>query len=273
MASLQNLTIQESAKIATGNSLQRSTSALGRIRHNSTHSVIEYANTTWNSSKNPEGIITRGLTVNINGYDPNSYPNSGLTVINSASPGNDATLTPGQVYTPSDPGHFSFDGLTYTISVPHSSLTSFLGDMTVSCWFYISAYPAVWCGVVSKGTSTARNYGIWYHPDGTWLWQRYGTANLNVSYAGTTLPNQWVNMVGVSRGATHELYLNGVLVATTTLTSTFNVDAQPLLIGRGSDMGAALHNGFVSSVLVYNRGLSAQEVLYNYNQQAGRHFK
>ena len=273
MALLQNLTIQSSAKIATGNSLQRSTAAPGRIRQNSTHSVIEYANTTWHSSKIPEGIVTRGLTVNINGYDTNSYPNSGLTVINSASPGNNATLTSGQVYTPSDPGHFSFNGSTYSTSVPHSSLTSFSGSMTASCWFYINAYPGVWVRVVGKGLSTVRNYGLWYHPSGYWMWQRYGTAKLGVQYNGTTLPNQWVNLVGVSRGTTHELYLNGVLVATTTLTSTFNTDTEPLLIGRMADTTHAVHNGFISSVLVYNRGLSSQEVLYNYNQQAGRHFK
>lgn len=273
MASLTNLTIQSSAKIATGNSLQRTAASSGRVRQNSTHGVIEFAGTAWDSSKTPEGIITRGLTVNINGYDTKSYTGSGLTVINSASPGNDATLTSGQVYTPSDPGYFSFNGSTYSTSVPHSSLTSFAGDMTLSCWIYISAYPAGdWVRIVGKGLSAVRNYGLWYHSSGWWLWQRHGTVGLSLQYNGTTLPTQWVQMVGVSRGTTHELYLNGVMVASSTVSSTFNTNTEPLLIGRMADLHS-VHNGFVSSVLVYNRGLSAREVLYNYNQQAGRHFK
>jgi hypothetical protein len=64
------------------------------------------------------------------------------------------------------------------------------------------------------------------------------------------------------------LYLNGVLLATTAYTTSISTSG----IGRisGYDNGGEIWNGNISSVMIYNRALTATEVLQNYNATKSR---
>ena len=65
------------------------------------------------------------------------------------------------------------------------------------------------------------------------------------------------------------LYLNGISIlsrATGLLTNS----TQPLRIGQSNDLFFNIYNGSVAQTLVYNRVLTAAEILQNYNATKSR---
>ena len=80
---------------------------------------------------------------------------------------------------------------------------------------------------------------------------------------------KWYHFVGTTRGNTHSLYVNGVLVQS--LNSAERGDS----VNYGYTVGDAGfhedHNGKVSIVRLYDRGLSAAEVLTSYNRDKARY--
>jgi hypothetical protein len=99
---------------------------------------------------------------------------------------------------------------------------------------------------------------------------------------GTTnlVGNRWYHFVHTYDGSTQKLYLNGVLMTTGSQSGTIQYDANNtrVLIGAddnsGYNSGASYpHLGKMGQVRIYNRGLSATEVLRNYNAQRKRYFQ
>jgi len=80
---------------------------------------------------------------------------------------------------------------------------------------------------------------------------------------------KWYHFVGTTIGNTHCLYVNGVLVQS--LNSAEHGDA----VDYGYTVADAGfhedHNGKVSIVRLYDRGLSASEVLTSYNRDKNRY--
>jgi len=81
--------------------------------------------------------------------------------------------------------------------------------------------------------------------------------------------NTWYYVVGVAnRTNTLSLYINGILDTSTPDSTSLNIDPPyNLYLGsqRNSGVPGFFLNGNISSSQVYNRALSATEVLQNYN--------
>ena len=79
---------------------------------------------------------------------------------------------------------------------------------------------------------------------------------------------------GGGNGGVVKLYKNGVLVGTATNTHTSLSTSEALRVGYnqvlgGSSTGADTFNGKISALRVYNKELSQDEVLYNFNSERG----
>jgi hypothetical protein len=76
--------------------------------------------------------------------------------------------------------------------------------------------------------------------------------------------------MGTADGNTLKLYINGVLVGSTAYSgSIVYSDSYPLLMGYYAAAFTSPMN--VGAMQLYNRPLSAQEVLRNYNAYRGRY--
>lgn len=81
---------------------------------------------------------------------------------------------------------------------------------------------------------------------------------------GNLTLNAW-NYVGLVRsGTTATFYINGVADVTTVTLST-NITSGGVILGRYSDVASGYFTGRIDEVRIYNRALSAQEVLDIYN--------
>ena len=94
---------------------------------------------------------------------------------------------------------------------------------------------------------------------------------------GSLIPNQW-NYIGgtvTNGGGNISLYVNGVGVTAyqggTLVTSTISYPTQDMGIGRRVSTNTEYFNGSIAQVQVYNRALSASEILQNFNATRGRY--
>ena len=92
----------------------------------------------------------------------------------------------------------------------------------------------------------------------------------------TASTNKWYNLVVThTQGSPLTFYINGVSVHTTANDSTTH-DFDNWSIGAGfvssdSRGDSEEFDGYMSSILIYNRALTAAEVTQNYNATKGRY--
>ena len=210
-----------------------------------------------------------GLLICVDPANISSYSGSGITARGLVS-GIGATLVNGIGFSSSNSGIFILDGSNDYIN---GNVTSFnlTGDLSAEIWFNLSATAGDWVRVIGKGDVSNRTFGFWYNnTEQCFLFQRYGTSN-NVSstYSITVQTNTWYHVLVTSNGSTHKLYLNGADVQTQTGSGPFLSSTSTLKVGYGEPH--TYHNGRIGLYRIYNRALTAQEVLQNYNATKKRY--
>ena len=226
-----------------------------------------------------EGIVTNGLVLNLDvGFTP-SYSQSGITWYDVSSSGNNGTLTNGPTFNSANGGSIVFDGVDdYANNSNPSSLQN--QNLTVSMWIKPSTATNEittivdynHCGgcnwvVQSEDATSNRNYYFGYRSTSN-VWE---PSNGIGGGKGVQLTNSvWQNLAFTKNETSIIGYLNGVQTYTSTAGSaTILYLTGNLKLGAGSCISREF-NGNMSNTQIYNRALSADEVLQNYNAQKAR---
>ena len=98
--------------------------------------------------------------------------------------------------------------------------------------------------------------------DGKSFQQLHALGELNVG--------EWTHLAIAFNGKTVQLYRDGLLCASTSQSLQPELSAVPLWIGRCLGLGKEHFDGLLDEVRIYNRALSAQEVLTLYKSEAAR---
>jgi hypothetical protein len=221
---------------------------------------------------NYEGIVTNGLVLNLDaGFDP-SYPTTGSTWYDLSGNNNSGSLINGPTFNSANSGSIVFDGVDDTVSVPDNAVLDFTVNLTSEVWINLNLYKDI--SIVNAkgdggGQITAYNY--LFIGTNTSFYFRFsdGITTQNSPFiTKSNLPeNTWGHVVGVLDTTAIRLYLNGVEIGTaTTRTINPNPNNSSLYI---SGPTYSL-NGKIAISRIYNRALTATEVLQNYNAQKGR---
>ena len=210
-----------------------------------------------------------GLLICVDPANPSSYSGSGLTATGLVS-GIGATLVQGVSFSTENSGTFVLAGGTAYLN---GNVTSFdlTGDMSAEIWFNLSATAGDWVRVIGKGDSTNRSFGFWYNTGASvFLHQRYGASStVSTVYNISIQTNTLYHVIVTSNGSTHKLYINGIDVQTQTGAGPFYSSSSTLKVGYGEIH--TYHNGRIGLYRIYNRALTAQEVLQNYNATKKRY--
>lgn len=217
---------------------------------------------------NPYTIHDSSLVLHLDAANPKSYIGSGTNWADLSGNAYDGTLVNGPTFNTSNCGTIQFDGIDDYINGVHNSTVSVTGDMTAEAWFKFDYAPSGdWVRIFGKGDVSNRTFGLWgyYDSNGTGylLYQRYGTTTVNLQHSLTFTMNTWYCATGVSVGTYHSLYLNGKFIIDGNAGSTFYSSTNTYTLGY-----AGFHtyiHGYIASVKLYNRGITAYEVLQNYN--------
>lgn len=158
---------------------------------------------------------------------------------------------------------FSFNGSSNYMTVAGSSNWAFGQNGTVEQWVNLAGNSGVnnrfWCTVNSASGIDAylngATYNIYFHGG------LVGTTS--------TIPtNTWVHLAVTYSSGTIAVYFNGVAQGLTGTTTGYNVTNNgTLFIGQFSSGGSYYLNGSIPIMRVYNKGLTAAEVLQNFNAQ------
>ena len=213
-------------------------------------------------------IVRDGLVLHINPADKNSYIGSGTTIKDLSGNSNDATLLNGVGYSN---GTFVFDGVNDMIS--RSALPITLGE-TMMCWFNVDTIKTSgedWLlsqydlGLVGRTIFNIQGVGLG-EPK-----LRYFIGG-NAIYSTTTILTG-VNYFGcVTRdiNGTTKIYINGVEENSATL-NTNSISITDFEIGNTIKLTTRQSDGKIGDILVYNRALTQEEILQNYNATKGRY--
>ena len=220
-----------------------------------------------------KGIVQSGLVVNLDAGTLASYPGSGSTWTNlapSATNNGNATLRTDEGYNLN-----GYAGITTSegyFSQPRAYIPNPGGGAFATFTYSVWCYPTVLSGYQS----------IIDQDNDDFLFCFAGSGSLMIYDPNYTIPgftastNKWYNLVVThTQGSPFTFYIDGVSVHTTANDSTSHT-FDNWSFGAGSVSSSSRgdseeFDGYMSSILIYNRALTAAEVTQNYNATKGRY--
>jgi hypothetical protein len=217
-------------------------------------------------------IVSDGLVFYMDAANPRSYSGTGLTA-NGLVGGIGAILINGVGFTSSNNGSFIFDGSDDYIAVSGSNFPLGNSPRTLNIWYYTNTSTwtsnsnnLFWYGTAG---STRQSFGIDFE---TYPMMEFYSWADDINWNSFGPQEGWKNVqVTYDGNLTVRIYELGVLVATKTLGAQLNT-----VLSTDVQIGAITYvpgyfDSNISQVSMYNRALSAQEILQNYNATKGRY--
>ena len=214
-------------------------------------------------------IVTDGLVLALDAGNVKSYPGSGTTWLDKSGYGNNGMLTNGPTYSSANGGSIVFDGTNDYISIILPSPIS-VSSFTYNVWFNADIVTDAYRTIIDLNND---NFLITITPSGQLsLWNP--VFNLGFAPSAST----WYNIqVSHNNSSPYYTYINGNLVGTYSNATTTTHTVCSIGVGAGFITGSCgtrgpdeFFDGKISIASIYNRGLSASEVLQNYNATKGR---
>ena len=210
-------------------------------------------------------IVTNGLVLSLDAANKKSYPGSGTTWLDMSGNANNGTLVNGPTFTNDNGGGILFDGSNDEVNLGNNAITQFSHTSAWSIFYFfkIVTFIPTFPGILVKGGASSIGVLMFYASDLALVWKHNNVqkalpsltlglpACICMTYAGSG------NVLGYFNGSYYSTY--GTMAGTET--------SNNLLLGRGDAYG----NNILYSFYKYNRALSADEVLQNYNSTKTRY--
>jgi hypothetical protein len=219
-----------------------------------------------------QNIMMDGLVFYVDAGYNGSYPTTGTTWYDVSGYGRNGTLTNGPTYSTDGGGSIVFDGVDDFCPTQSFALSSQTNCLTFNFWvkmggstsqnqFFLNkdgyGFPHITIGRINNSDSLRFNF-------------EFGPAVLNNFFTGTS--NIWVNVqIVVTYGnGTAKAYKNGVYFGVMNGQSSENFPYTNTKLNIGGLGYGGFVNGNMSVVQIYDRELSPDEVLQNFNATKSR---
>jgi hypothetical protein len=224
-------------------------------------------------------IVRDGLVLNLDAAKRDSYPGTGTTWRDIAGGVITGSLINGPTFNSANGGSIVFDGINDGVLVNSPPFSSSTNSLTFNFWVYGTGTSTASQTILGRDTNSEAIPHV--------LIRR--TSNLNLTFnhsngispATTTLSNvflnnldKWVNLQITANYTTGTviLYRNSVFYTQFTMsTPIFPNTNVPIYISSFVSPGFIPWTGNISITQIYNRELTAQEILQNYNATKGRY--
>jgi hypothetical protein len=214
------------------------------------------------------GIVTQGLVLDLDAAKRDSYVGTGVAWNDISGNQNNGTLINGPTFNSANGGSIVFDGSNDYASISDSSTLRGFTGITLSAW-------------VNKKTKDIKIFGKWTGgagPNNYILREVTGTLQFYInttSFVGGNIginpATGWNLYTATWDGSTMKAYLNSTVSSTTySQTGTIPNTGPNLIIGAEYDISLN-SDASIAQTLIYNRALSATEILQNYNATKTRY--
>ena len=222
-------------------------------------------------------IISDGLVFNIDAANRACYIPNANTTFNTINLSNSGSLENGTLFSNNNLGVFEFDGSDDYINVSNFTELSNLSQASISLWFNRDTDQNLVLMDLKDGSNG--RLALQSYLSNT-LYIYLNGKSYNISPSPSTSTNNWYNMVLVYNGSGStnadklKLYLNSIEQTGGSYSGTVDSSIGSFGVNTYFEIGrtptTAHFNGEINLIHIYNRALSAEEILYNYNGLRGR---
>jgi hypothetical protein len=206
-------------------------------------------------------IVTNGLVLYLDASNTKSYISGSTTWNDVSRSGNNGTLVNGPTFNSANGGSIVFDGVDDFVSGSCTTVNANVG-MTTFIWVRTTiSSPQVFFSHTS-----GVNNGFRLEIDGGQFLLTFGGV-ANYSSGNGVSDGNWKQLAATTVGTSGRIYINGNLVASPTVGTMQGIPNQFVISGF---LTIRFLNGNVASTSLYNRALSASEVLQNFNATKSR---
>jgi hypothetical protein len=207
-------------------------------------------------------VITDGLVLFLDAGNNRSYSGTGTTWTDLSSTAITGSLTNGPIFSSANGGSVVFDGTNDYVDI--TSSTHLNQPLTMEAWININTQHNGM--ILSRGTG---NYEMYTFTDGI-IYTYWGDAyNTTINNPSITT-GSWNQFCFSLSGTTENVYKNGVFIGSRTLnTSPVYTNTGNLNLGRRNS-GTTYFSGSIGFIKLYNRVLSSDEILQNYESTRER---
>ena len=229
-------------------------------------------------SAGPSGV-SDGLVFQLDAANLRSYSGSGNTA-NGLVSGFGGTLVNGVGFTSSNNGSFFFDGSNDYINLPNSSnlLTFGTNPFSIEFWIYYTSESGIRT-ILSNYSDYNTGYNTYFYL-GVFTYQVLSMVNkvlllgssgnfINNTFGADIVVNQWTHIVFTRDGSTFICYKNGLQVSSVSQSNNYSGVRSTKIGGGVASISTIVGN--LPSMKLYNRALSATEVMQNFNAMRERY--
>jgi hypothetical protein len=215
-------------------------------------------------------IVTDGLVLYMDAANSKSYVSGSTTWNDISRSGNNGTLINGPTYNSFNGGSIVFDGTNDTTNLGTSNGLKFTTNFTLSLWLKFNSTNS---GQTIISNNEGGGYGIIYKFAISTKIETFYYINGSYRFAGDEASNytlgSWYYITSTFDGVNINFYRNGNLIQTLNAPGNVTTTNEPLTLAANPNTGGTafqdFFNGNISIVHIYNKSLSASEVLQNYN--------
>ena len=225
----------------------------------------------------PKIVNDSSLLFYLDAVNTKSYVSGSTTWTDISKGGNTGTLVNGPSFSSANGGSIVFDGTDDYCNVPISAVPTG-NQITVSFWtkFNVTQVSSIFSAYNSAGQRQINIHLTW--SDSIAYWDCGATGGtydrINSSTLTTAQKTGWHNWVFTkdATAGTMVIYLDGISLASgtgkTNTIGTISIASKRCAIASFDD--TMYYSGNISSMLLYNRALSATEITQNFNTHKSR---
>lgn len=218
-------------------------------------------------------ITTDGLIYYFDAANIKSYPGTGITIKNISGQLIDGRLQNSPPFSSSFGGYFAFNGSNQFIELDANTVFS-IPSGSIETWVRCNDITSSIANqVVSRTNTLTATFNILKRNSASgndWTFRvRTPAAQYDVN-TNEQIDQKWNHVVGTQDSTSMKIYVNGVLKNTTAQTGSLTTDNfTGCWIGNNGGT-AGYTNGDIAIVKIYNKALTQNEILNNYNATKGR---
>ena len=225
------------------------------------------------SSKGGPDINENGLVLFLDAANRLSYPGSGTAWSDLSGNSNTGTLTNGPTFSAGNMGSILFDGTNDYVDMGSSTYCNLI-NISVSVWVRVTSASGFFLSRYFNTTSY-NGFFMYYDVASTKFavdGRESSAAYLSRPTTNTYPLNNWYNVTWTKSANIWSIYINGSLDVSSALgngTTPFSNNIM-WLGGLYQPPEIYYYSSNISNVQIYNRVLSATEILQNYNATKSR---